>query len=120
MTYFQRTKDYIEKLQQLCVDIQTFVEGIELEEFLDDRRTQNAVAMSLIAIGEIVTVINHKDPEFIANNSQIPWRYMKGMRNVIAHGYFELDFVVVWETAISSIPELQQQLNQIDLDTINK
>lgn len=36
---------------------------------------------------------------------------MRGMRNIIAHGYFELDFEVVYETASNSIPEL---LNQID------
>lgn len=36
---------------------------------------------------------------------------MRGMRNIIAHGYFELDFEVVYETASNSIPE---RLNQID------
>lgn len=113
MTYYERTPDYIEKLKQLCLDISDFIEGVELEDFLDDRRNQNAVAMSLIAMGEIVTVLTHKDPEFLAAHSEIPWRYMKGMRNIIAHGYFELDFVIVWETATESVPELLVQLNQI-------
>ena len=108
-----RTQDYLLKIKQLCFDIQSFIDGVEKEDFLDDKRTQNAVAMSLIAIGEIVTVLNHKDPDFIALHTQIPWRYMKGMRNIIAHGYFELDFVIVWETAVQSIPELEIQINEL-------
>ena len=35
------------------------------------------------------------------------------MRNIIAHGYFELDFEVVYETAIDSIPELQEQIEAL-------
>lgn len=109
----ERTVDYLLKIKQLCFDIKSFIDGVEKEEFLEDKRTQNAVAMSLIAIGEIVTVLNHKDPDFIAQHTQIPWRYMKGMRNIIAHGYFELDFVIVWETAIQSIPELSMQIDEL-------
>lgn len=58
-------------------------------QFISDKRTQNAVAMSLIALGEITAnTIYQKRPEFIENNVQIPWKYMRGMRNIIAHGYF--------------------------------
>lgn len=35
------------------------------------------------------------------------------MRNIIAHGYFELDFVVIYETASQFIPPLQNQLFEI-------
>ncbi|WP_273395595.1 DUF86 domain-containing protein [Actinobacillus porcinus] len=108
-----RLVDYLEKLHQLCLDIQAFVEGVPLEDFLDDKRTENAVAMSLISLGEIATVIHHKYPDFPEQHKQIPWRYMRGMRNIIAHGYFELDFEVVYETAIDSIPELQEQIEAL-------
>lgn len=108
-----RLVDYLEKLHQLCLDIQVFVEGVSLEDFLDDKRTENAVAMSLIALGEIATVIHHKYLDFPELHKQIPWRYIRGMRNIIAHGYFELDFEVVYETAIDSIPELQEQIEAL-------
>lgn len=94
----------------LCQDIALFVEGMDLEGFLNDKRTQNAVAMSLIALGELANNLHQKFPVFIETYPHIPWKYIRGMRNVIAHGYFELDFVIVFETAITSIPQLQQQL----------
>lgn len=112
-----RVPDYLDKIRSLCLDIQAFVEGIPLEDFLNDKRSENAVAMSLIAMGEIATVLSHKYPEFIEQHKHIPWRYMRGMRNVIAHGYFELDFVVVYETAITSIPELLIQIKALILET---
>lgn len=58
----ERSLDYLLKIKQLCLDMQAFVDGLDKDEFLDDKRTQNAVAMSLIAMGEIVAVIGHKDP----------------------------------------------------------
>lgn len=41
------------KILQEIKDIKTFTEGISLEEYLDDLKTQKAVAMSLINIGEL-------------------------------------------------------------------
>lgn len=38
------------------------------------------------------------------------------MRNIIAHGYFELDFEVVYETAVNSIPELLGQIEDLLLE----
>ncbi|WP_156802076.1 HepT-like ribonuclease domain-containing protein [Faucicola boevrei] len=39
-------------------------------------------------------------------NQQILWKYMRGMRHMIAHEYF----VMVFETATKSIPALQEQI----------
>lgn len=45
---------------------------------------------------------------------QVPWRSMRGMRNRIAHGYFEIDLDVVWETVQSALPELLGQLDGLN------
>ncbi|MDO4223523.1 MAG: DUF86 domain-containing protein, partial [Acinetobacter sp.] len=90
-----RSIDYIAKMIELCNDICLFVEGMDEMTFLADKRTQNAVAMSLIALGEVANKIQQKAPQIIDEFPHIAWKYMRGMRNVIAHGYFELDFVVV-------------------------
>ena len=113
----ERTPDYLAKMHELCADIGEFVQGMAIDEFLRDKRTQNAVAMSLIALGEVANTLYQKDPEFIQANSDIAWKYMRGMRNVIAHGYFSLDFEVVYHTATQSIPTLATQLQNI-IDTL--
>jgi uncharacterized protein with HEPN domain len=54
-------------------------------------------------------------PEFAAAHPNIPWKQMRGMRNRMAHGYFEINLDVVWDTLQQSLPELQQQLLRIQL-----
>ncbi|MEN5060735.1 DUF86 domain-containing protein [Luteimonas sp. TWI1416] len=92
--------------QQAC----GYVEGMTREEFLNDSRTQQAVAMNLLIIGEIVAKMIERYPERIARYPGIPWAGMKGMRNRIAHGYFEIDMGVVWETVQRALPDLVSYL----------
>lgn len=93
-----------------------YTEGFERVEFLSDIRTQQAVIMNLVIIGEIATKIIREHPEFIAQYPEIPWSSMKGMRNRIAHGYFEIDLDIVWDTVTTALPDLELVLtNVIDL-----
>lgn len=43
----------------------------------------------------------------------VPWRSMRGMRNRIAHGYFDIDLDVVWDAVKSALPELLERLPAI-------
>ena len=76
------------------------------EDFLADKRTQQAVVISLVIIGEAAARIMDKHSEFIAGNPQIPWRGMRGMRNRVAHGYFDVNLDVVWDTTQTALPDL--------------
>ncbi|WP_156472775.1 DUF86 domain-containing protein, partial [Ferrovum myxofaciens] len=52
-----RLPDYLEHLQQAATDACAFVEGLGKADFLEDKRTQQAVIMSLIIIGEAATKV---------------------------------------------------------------
>lgn len=80
------------------------------EEFLRDNIAQRATAMTIINIGELTTVFKEEFRQF---HPQIPWRKIKGLRNIVAHRYEIIDFEDVWETAITSIPELETYLTKI-------
>lgn len=61
----------------------------------------------LTAIGEGVNRINRIIPDFLQSNfPEIPWSAIVGMRNHIAHGYFELDADLVFEAVSNDIPTL--------------
>lgn len=100
----------LDHIRQAASDAISFVEGLSKEEFLEDRRTQQAVVMSLIIIGEASTKIMDLHPDFTAVHVQIPWRGMRGMRNRIAHGYFDINLDVVWDTIQSALPDLLKRL----------
>ena len=83
-------------------------------EFLADKRTQQAVIMSLIIVGEAATKAMDRHPEFAARHPEVPWRSIRGMRNRIAHGYFDINLDVVWDTTQTALPQLLEQLGNID------
>jgi len=62
--------------------------------------------MDFIMIGEASSRIAKEYPEFIASRSDIPWTQMRGMRNRVAHGYFDLNLSTVWKSIQVELPEL--------------
>jgi uncharacterized protein with HEPN domain len=105
-----RLPDYLDHMQQAATDACAFVEGLDKTDFFWDKRTQQAVIMSLIIIGEAATKVMDSYAEFAQTHTQVPWRSMRGMRNRIAHGYFDINLDVVWETVQKALPELLKQL----------
>ncbi|MGE1153767.1 HepT-like ribonuclease domain-containing protein [Pseudomonas kitaguniensis] len=105
-----RLADYLEHIRQAATDAIGFVEGLSKEEFLEDRRTQQAVVMSLVIMGEASTKIMDQHPDFTVVHAQVPWRSMRGMRNRIAHGYFDINLDVVWDTIQNALPDLLERL----------
>lgn len=108
-----RLADYLAHMHQAATDACGFVEGLRKEDFFTDKRTQQAVIMSLIIIGEAATKIMDGYAEFTVAHPEVPWRSMRGMRNRIAHGYFDINLDVVWETVRTALPALLQQLAPI-------
>ena len=108
-----RLLDYLGHMQQAASDACSFVEGLAKEDFLEDKRTQQAVIMSLIIIGEAVTKVMDGYADFALAHRQVPWRNMRGMRNRIAHGYFDINLDLVWDTVQTALPELLKQLSAV-------
>lgn len=105
-----RLPDYLDHIQQAAIDARSFVEGLAREDFLADKRTQQAVIMSLIIIGEAATKIMDGYTAFTEAHKEIPWRSMRNMRNRMAHGYFDINLDIVWNTVQEWLPELLKQL----------
>ncbi len=111
-----RLSDYIDHIQQAAADACTFVEGLGKDDFLEDKRTQQAVIMSFIIIGEAATKVMDGYIEFTQTHPEVPWRSMRNMRNRMAHGYFDINLDVVWETAQEWLPGLLKQLPAVRRD----
>jgi uncharacterized protein with HEPN domain len=108
-----RVPDYLQHMLEAIHNAQAFTEGMAQADFEEDKKTQQAVVMSLIVLGEAATKIMDFYPEFAAEHSEIPWRGMRGMRNRIAHGYFDINLEVVWDTLQTALPSLKSQLQKL-------
>jgi uncharacterized protein with HEPN domain len=49
----------------------------------------------------------------VAQHPEIPWAQMRGMRNRMAHGYFDIDLNVVWDTVRLSLRDLRSKLQPL-------
>ncbi len=108
-----RLSDYLDHIKQAATDARSFVEGLGKIDFINDKCTQQAVIMNLIIIGEAATKVMDIYPEFAEDHPEIPWRSMRGMRNRIAHGYFDINLDVVWDTVQTALPELAAQISGV-------
>ena len=108
-----RLVDFLGHMHQAAEEACVFAQGLDKDRFLADKRTQRATVMSLVIIGEAATKIMEQYPEFAERHSSVPWRSMRGMRNRIAHGYFDINLDVVWETIVTALPELSAQLDAL-------
>lgn len=109
-----RLADYLGHIRQAASDARTFVDGLSKADFLADKRTQQAVVMSLVVIGEAATKVMESHPEYARAHPAVPWRSMRGMRNRIAHGYFDINLDVVWDTVQLALPDLLAQLGETE------
>ncbi|HET9680053.1 MAG TPA: DUF86 domain-containing protein [Gammaproteobacteria bacterium] len=105
-----RLPDYIAHMLEATQLACSYIDGLSKDEFLADKRTQQAVILNVIIIGEVATKIINNYPEFTEQHTSVPWKNMKGMRNRIAHGYFDINLDIVWGTVRDSLPTLANQL----------
>lgn len=103
-------KDLLEDIRESIDWILEDTHGMGLNDFVANRTVQDAVLLRLIVIGEAAKNI----PETVrAMEPTIPWRQICGMRDRIAHGYFDVDEVAIWETIEQDLPSLRRNIGQI-------
>ena len=108
-----RIKDQLIRMHSCCEHILDFSSGLSFQEFAEDLRTQQAVIMNILLICEVATKLVQKFPEITTTHPDIPWNNIRGMRNRIAHEYFDLDLNVIWKTIHTAIPDLKTHLQKL-------
>jgi len=83
--------------------IRRYLEGVNRESFMADMEKQDAVLRRFEIIGEAASRLS---PETQALFPGLPFRAMRGMRNIIAHDYGEVDIDQVWRTAATDLAPL--------------
>ena len=94
---------YLRDIVTAARPVQALVEGFDLEAFRTDVRTHSAVFYQLAVVGEATRKLS---PEFRESITEIPWRRIAGMRDILIHGYRGVSPTEAWKAATISIPEL--------------
>ncbi|MCD2174188.1 HepT-like ribonuclease domain-containing protein [Rhizobium sp. C4] len=116
MTRERRLPDYVADMRLAASDAVSFLGGMSLQAFEADRKTQRAVIMCLIIIGEASARIVERHLDFVDHHSSLPWHEMRGLRNRIVHGYSGINLEIVYQTVRTSLPSLVAHLDGINVE----
>lgn len=108
-----RLADYLRHVLDAIVRIQGYIEGIGETDFLEDKKSQDAVIRNFEVIGEASNRICSRFEDFAAQHPEVPWALAYEMRNALAHGYFRFDLRIVWKTIQQDLPPLKGQIERL-------
>jgi uncharacterized protein with HEPN domain len=84
----RRHIDFLQDIMNNLKKAESFVEGMNFEDFLADEKTRYSVICAHKIVGEAAkkmpTAVRQRNP-------QVPWKDMAGMRDLLIHGYFGID-----------------------------
>jgi uncharacterized protein with HEPN domain len=98
-------------VRQAVDKIATFIEGRNFGDYLADAMVRSAVERQCEIIGEALNRLSQEAPE-LAGRIEVRRRAI-AMRNILIHGYREVDDEAVWQTATEDLPALRAQLTAL-------
>jgi len=100
-----RLRDILEACDLLIHEI-----GPRVEMLRTDPVLQAATQRWIEIIGEAASRLSD---DITAASPDIPWRSMIGMRNVLAHGYFDIDAAVIEAVVEREVPMIARRITEI-------
>ncbi len=101
---------YLEDMLQSMDRIEEYIGKLDFRKFKMNYLVVDAIIRNFEVIGEasnnVPKNIQEKYPE-------IPWRKMYGLRNLIAHEYFGIDYEMIWEISKNNLPQNRSDLKKI-------
>ena len=108
-----RLPDYLQHIALAIQRIQRYVGGLSDTAFAADDKTQDAVLRNIEVIGEAARNVQRHHADYAAAHAELPWALMVGMRNRVSHGYFAVDWDLIWATVQQDLPALLSQVNAL-------
>jgi uncharacterized protein with HEPN domain len=98
----------IQKKMRLIGGPEDFYLSEEKQDLLD------ILCMQLSAIGEGLKQLDKlTDGQLFTNYPQVDWKGLKGIRDVIAHQYFDINAVAIFESCKKDIPLVIEAIKNI-------
>jgi uncharacterized protein with HEPN domain len=104
-----RDQLYLRHVLEATVKIERYI-LVGHAEFLAASHWQDAVIRQLEIIGEAVKRL---PSDVTQRRSDIPWRRIAGMRDVLIHNYMGVDLEAVWQVTQDELPELRRAVEEL-------
>ncbi len=99
------------EIKAAAEEIRAFIKDMNHDEYMEDFRTQKAVAFNYVIIGETLNRLEDASPELA---ERIPhMRQIVGFRNVLVHGYVSISQTRVWQYSEVNLQELLKSVESL-------
>lgn len=103
-------KARLQHIMDCIEEINLATNGLVQSEFEQNHILRIAVVKWLEIIGEAA---NHLSSELKVTNKEIEWRHVIGLRNIVVHEYFGINFSTIWNIVQNQIPQLRTTIEKL-------
>jgi uncharacterized protein with HEPN domain len=101
---------FLDDIRDAAGKIREYTDGMSYQKFLKDHRTQDAVVRNFEIIGK---ALKNLPDDLRERHRTVEWRQVAGFRDVIAHGYFRIDYEILWGMVTETIPGFEKEITKI-------
>ncbi len=101
---------YIKDILESMDLIEEYIENFDFKKFSTDTETQDAVMRRFEVIGEAAARLTN---QFKRTNTEIPWKAIIGLRNIIIHDYSSVNLKEIWKIASKDLPMTKKQIEEL-------
>ena len=101
------SRDYKQQLDDILGAIgfiHEYIKDMNFNAFEADRKTQDAVIRNLEVIGEAARILPNEIKE---KTSEIEWRKIIALRNILIHEYFGVNLKIVWDVVQNKLTAVE-------------
>jgi uncharacterized protein with HEPN domain len=108
-----RAVDYLGHMLDAIYQMSRYTAGMDEPTFLGDRLIQDAVVRNIEILGEAAKNVRMHAPGVAESHPEVPWLDIYGMRNRLAHGYFDVNYHAVWQVIVKELPVITPLLRAV-------
>ncbi len=101
---------FLEDIVESIIKIEIYTKSLSYGKFTKSPKTIDAVVRNLEIIGEAA---KHIPTSIRSKHTEIPWKKMIGLRNIITHEYFGVDEKIIWEIVKGEISDVKHSIIKI-------
>lgn len=103
-------KERIQHILDAIVEIETYIHEVTKEQFLHNSMMRFASIKQIEIIGEAANQVTNETKDKF---SEIEWKQIIGLRNILVHEYFGVDNSLIWQIVITDIPALKERITEV-------
>ncbi len=97
-------------ITEAITEVENYTANISIDEFMQNSMMRFASIKQIEIIGEAANYITE---ETKTKHSYIEWRQITGLRHILVHEYFGVDYKLIWQIISDDLPKLKTQIQAV-------